>query len=323
MGGWLWRAHPDSDHFKVSDSRASLPSTGRAELGSDLGTLLLSQVVHQVGEGVAVFDLQDRIVYANPALADLHHCLPETLLGQSLSAFVSVPEEVLARRPAEAAPGLPVRAELVSRRLDGSLFHANVTVSELRDAAGALVGRIACVRDISDRKELEERLHQAALHDSLTGLPNRRLLADRLSHAMARAERTGMRAAVLFIDLDGFKSVNDAHGHQVGDELLTHVAHRLTTALRQQDTLARVGGDEFVVLLEDVADAGEPAGAAQRLLQALEPPFRLRPAQPVRISASIGICMGPPGSGDDLLLAADAAMYEAKKTGRGWVLTDA
>jgi diguanylate cyclase (GGDEF)-like protein len=166
---------------------------------------------------------------------------------------------------------------------------------------------------LNDAKAVEDAIHQA-VHDSLTGLPNRLLLLDRLDHALARAARTGSQAAVLFIDLDAFKNVNDSLGHAAGDELLREAAKRLMTCVRTSDTAARFGGDEFVVLLEDV-DSSRVARVANRILEAMGEPFVIR-GREVFIGASIGIAIGG-DEADDLMRNADLALYRAKSKGKG------
>ncbi len=167
---------------------------------------------------------------------------------------------------------------------------------------------------LNHARAVEEAVHEA-LHDSLTGLPNRALFVDRLRHSVARAERTGTPVAVLFCDLDGFKTVNDSLGHRTGDGLLVSVAERLADSLRPADTIARLGGDEFAVLLEELREPGDAARAAQRLLASLEPPFELRERE-FFISASIGIAAGTKEP-EILLRDADLAMYRAKSRGKG------
>jgi diguanylate cyclase (GGDEF)-like protein len=166
---------------------------------------------------------------------------------------------------------------------------------------------------LSDARTVEDAIHQA-FHDSLTGLPNRLLLIDRLGHALARASRTDSRAAVLFIDLDTFKNVNDSLGHAAGDELLREAASRLLSCVRAADTAARFGGDEFVVLLEDV-DEHRVARVANRILEAMNEPFMIQNRE-VFIGASIGIAVGG-DEADDLLRNADLALYRAKAKGKG------
>src|SRR3954452_4287224 len=167
---------------------------------------------------------------------------------------------------------------------------------------------------LNHARAVEEAVHEA-LHDSLTGLPNRSLFLDRMRHALARAEREAEPVAVLFCDLDGFKTVNDSLGHRTGDRLLVMVAERLAERLRPGDTIARLGGDEFAVLLEELREPGDAARAAQRLLDALEAPFELRDRE-FYVSVSIGIAAGKDDA-ETLLRDADLAMYRAKSRGKG------
>jgi diguanylate cyclase (GGDEF)-like protein len=167
---------------------------------------------------------------------------------------------------------------------------------------------------LNHARAVEDAMHEA-LHDSLTGLPNRSLFLDRLDHALARAQRTGTPVAVLFCDLDGFKTVNDSLGHRIGDRLLVSVATRLAQCLRPADTVARFGGDEFAVLLEELREPGDAARAANRIIEALETPFEARERQ-FFLSASIGIAAGIKDP-ETLLRNADLAMYRAKSRGKG------
>lgn len=174
--------------------------------------------------------------------------------------------------------------------------------------------------DISDRKRTEDRYQHLATHDALTDLPNRGLLLDRLGHAIRNAERNRSRVAVLFIDLDGFKAVNDSYGHQTGDELLKAVALRLTAAVRDADTIARLGGDEFVVVFEAWHTLDEVIAISDKLCQALLPVFELSGCR-IQQHASIGISVYPDDGldGATLLDKADQVMYVAKQRGGGWV----
>jgi diguanylate cyclase (GGDEF)-like protein len=174
--------------------------------------------------------------------------------------------------------------------------------------------------DITDRKRAELRLAHLALHDALTGLPNRTLFLDRLQHALDRAGRTGRQVAVLFVDLDRFKGVNDALGHEAGDSLLQQVAQRLQSCVRSSDTLARLAGDEFTVLLEDVAGVHEAQAVAERIQAALQEPF-LVAGQQLAVTASVGVALSGPETrqAEELLRRSDAAMYRAKSWGRNRV----
>ena len=214
-------------------------------------------------------------------------------------------------------PGNTPAVELRVRHRDGSWRYLEVVGNNL--LADPSVGSIVfSARDVTERKRLEAELAHRALHDSLTGLPNRVLLMDRLAHALARVGRDGERVAVLFLDLDRFKTVNDRLGHDAGDELLAAVAQRLRGCLRAKDTAARLGGDEFVVLLASLSDAGEAVQVAERIVERLEAPFRVG-GHEVRISTSVGIALSQPAEGRpiDLLRAADGAMYRAKARGAG------
>jgi diguanylate cyclase (GGDEF)-like protein len=184
----------------------------------------------------------------------------------------------------------------------------------------AIRGLVVNARDVSDSRRLQEQLAYQARHDSLTGLPNRRLLNERLTCSLARPSRV----AVLFVDLDRFKTVNDTLGHDAGDELLRQVGARLAGCLRTQDLLARVGGDEFVALLDGVADRHEATAAADRIVAVLRAPFDVL-GQQVTIGASVGVCFDTPGATvDDMLGGADAAMYQVKQSGgRAYALIDA
>lgn len=188
----------------------------------------------------------------------------------------------------------------------------------LKDRRGRIIGTMGISRDITDRKRAELRIRYMALHDTLTGLPNRALLEDLLSQSIALASRNGKRVAVFMLDLDRFKNVNDSFGHQVGDSLLEAVSTRLKSCLRESDIVARLGGDEFVIGFPAVEQGQDIGYVAQKVLNALSAPFRIE-EHDLRISASIGISEYPAHGekSKELLQAADVAMYEAKKRGRG------
>ncbi|HEX3825471.1 MAG TPA: EAL domain-containing protein [Mycobacteriales bacterium] len=213
--------------------------------------------------------------------------------------------------------------ETVRYRKDGARISVSLTVSPIFDNDGRIIAASAIVRDISDRRRLEQELTRQAMHDALTGLPNRTLLIDRLSQALASAGRRGAPVAVLFCDLDNFKTVNDASGHDAGDALLVEVARRLRATIRPADTVARFGGDEFVVVCED-ADAIGAQQVAERVAATLREPIILS-GQRLFITASIGIAVSPtlPAHPETLLRSADSAMYDAKAHGRArWRLFD-
>ncbi|HEY1806621.1 MAG TPA: EAL domain-containing protein [Terracidiphilus sp.] len=201
---------------------------------------------------------------------------------------------------------------------DGHESWVLTTKVPLKDRRGRILGTMGISRDITDRKQAELRIRYMALHDALTGLPNRSLLEDLLSHAIALAGRNGKRVAVLMLDLDRFKSVNDSFGHHIGDRLLEAVAVRLRTCLRDSDIVARLGGDEFVIGLPMVEKNQDIEQVASKVLKTLNESFDIE-GHGVRIGASIGVCEYPSDGENprDLLQAADTAMYEAKNSGRG------
>ena len=206
--------------------------------------------------------------------------------------------------------------ETVHRNKDGHVLPVKIVVQLVR-LEGLAPCFVATVSDISERKQWEQRILLLANHDALTNLPNRNLLKDRIGQALAQARRNGGQGAVLFIDLDQFKAVNDSMGHDVGDSLLKEVAQRLVSSLRSQDTVARQGGDEFIVLLPSVANAQDAGTLAQKLLDVLQLPYQLD-GKEMYVSASIGIAVFP-DDGDDadtLMKHSDAAMYHAKDAGR-------
>ncbi|MBM4180135.1 MAG: EAL domain-containing protein [Betaproteobacteria bacterium] len=208
--------------------------------------------------------------------------------------------------------------EIWDRRKDGSHYPKWLDISVVRDGPGGPVSHyVAFFKDISANKVVEERIRLLAYHDPLTGLPNRLLLMDRLTHALASAKRRQALVAVLFIDLDHFKNVNDSLGHAVGDKLLWEIAHRLNTCVREEDTVARLGGDEFVVVLESLQDREDAEHIANKVHRAFERPIQVE-GRVLHATASIGIAVHPQDgdSAETLMQNADTAMYQAKAFGR-------
>ena len=202
-------------------------------------------------------------------------------------------------------------------RKDGSVIWVEWHNSALRDESGRVISILSLAQDVSSRIQAEERLQFMATHDGLTALPNTVLLNDRLEAALARAHRSHRRVAVMFLDLDHFKDVNDTLGHRVGDLLLKDVARRIRAGLRQSDVLARISGDEFVVVLEDLPDEGSPERVAHKILEEVRRPFQVE-GHEIHVSGSLGLALYPEDGNDaeTLLKNADAAMYHAKELGR-------
>jgi diguanylate cyclase (GGDEF)-like protein/PAS domain S-box-containing protein len=282
----------------------------------------LSAITSSMAEGVCALTATGEITFLNPAAAAMLGWGPTDSEGPGgLPAGRGVgyraPNFILspARRAQETATtvtGYDTRFE----RGDGSVLHVAFTASPIVNQ-GAPPGAVVVFRDITERKEFEERLARHAFHDSLTGLPNRRLFLDHLDHALRRSARSHEVHAVLFADVDRFKIINDSLGHHAGDHLLVAIAERLQGSMRAGDMLARFGGDEFTILLEGVPSPEDAEMAAKRILTQMRRPIALPDGHEVVASLSIGIALTAPGrSRDDLLHNADVAMYQAKGKGR-------
>ncbi|WP_374011335.1 putative bifunctional diguanylate cyclase/phosphodiesterase [Massilia sp. Se16.2.3] len=287
-------------------------------------SLRIAAIVFQSGEGMCVLGPDALIVEANEAFGRLHGCPPQELAGTPLPAFSLAQEgEDYRERMWDAVRAdRSWQGEVWTRRRNGEAYPAWLTVSAVRDAAGVLTNFVCTQSDISAQKQADEQIVQLAYFDPLTSLPNRRLLYERLGHCLRQHGRNGRVGALLFLDMDNFKDLNDSRGHVVGDHLLQQVAARLQTCARESDTVARLGGDEFVILLEAVgADDAEAQRHAEtvgeKILAALREPFEVAGAI-YHATCSIGItlCSGQEQQLDDLMRRGDLAMYEAKRHGR-------
>jgi diguanylate cyclase (GGDEF)-like protein len=244
----------------------------------------------QMQDGVAVFDTSKALIHANAAFVQPRAGSVSELIGRSLDSFLPAPGSV----PADV----------------------EITTSPLRAGGGVTVGCVLSVRDVSERNQLEAKLARAATHDPLTELPNRQRLLGAIEDAIDTQRATGLQVAALFIDIDGFAAVNARHGHDAGDEVLLAVADRITRSIRDTDSLARVGDDEFVVLLRDIMGDDAPIKTADRILAAVGAPCYVGAAV-VRISVSVGIAVTSSDPARTLLHNADLAMCEAKLVGPG------
>ncbi|HEY0857187.1 MAG TPA: EAL domain-containing protein [Albitalea sp.] len=272
-------------------------------------------------DGVVITDVRARIQAVNRAFCEITGHAKEDVLGHTPRLLQSG----LHNAAFYAALWRSVRengswqGEVWNRRKNGDVYPQWLTISAVHDEAGELSNYVGVCTDISRIKRSEAELERLAHYDPLTDLPNRRLLQLRLEHALERAHRRRSRTAILYIDLDGFKTVNDSLGHPAGDELLVCVAKRLRARMREEDTLGRLGGDEFLVVLESLGEPGEAAIVARDLLRAVAEPMRLAGGHEAYVTASIGISVHPDdgsASAVEMLRDADAAMYRAKDQGR-------
>jgi diguanylate cyclase (GGDEF)-like protein/PAS domain S-box-containing protein len=280
---------------------------------------LSAKVFSVSGDGIMITDAGNKLVAVNPAFTEL-------------TGYAS--EEVLGRNPSLLSSGHQIRqfyvemwekliedglwaGEIWHRRKNGEAYLAKLTINAVKDQAGRVINWVGIFSDITaSRAEQESVVHQAQ-HDFLTNLPNRLLFRDRFMQQLAIARRRDIKFAVIYIDLDRFKPVNDNFGHQVGDQLLVAVAERLSSMVREIDTVSRFGGDEFAVLVSEVSGKEEVSILAEKILRALEMPF-LVAEHALSVSASLGVAMYPDNGCEmnEIMDNADAAMYLAKRSGK-------
>jgi diguanylate cyclase (GGDEF)-like protein/PAS domain S-box-containing protein len=284
-------------------------------------------LVQNSNDVISIVDAGGRAMYASPAVKEVFGLTAEELRGDDLFALVHREDRERVRGALTAlvdkVRGASAKLECRVRHRSGAFKDLEVTATNLLDDPN-VGGIVLNARDISQRKvaerdneALQEQLAHQAFHDPLTGLANRALLRDRLQHALARVARSREPLAVMFIDLDEFKAVNDSMGHDAGDDLLKAVAERLQESVRPADTIARLGGDEFAILLEGMVSAAEGPRVAERIIRTFTKPFDLD-GHPVAIGASLGLALKEGNDGTEELLGnADVAMYAAKARGRG------
>jgi diguanylate cyclase (GGDEF)-like protein/PAS domain S-box-containing protein len=317
----------DGSILPVEVSARSLPNGGIQALVRDISERLFSEerlrlsatVFESTREGVLITDVSGNITAVNTAFTDITGYTEAEVFGKKPSILKSGKhEDTFYDEMWGAINSVGYwRGEVWNRRKNGEIYPEWETISTVRDERGRLTNYVAVFSDISDIKESESQLEYLAHHDPLTELPNRLLFTARLDHALERSKRDGTCLAVLFIDLDLFKNINDSLGHPIGDALLKKVAVRLKQQLRDEDTVARLGGDEFTVLLEQLINQESAGNIAAKLALSLNDPFIVEEHN-LHIAASIGISIYP-NDGDTaatLLRNADAAMYQAKAQGR-------
>lgn len=281
---------------------------------------LAASVFHHAQEAIVITDPQAVILDVNEAFTAITGYRRDEVLGRNTRLLSSGRQDPAFYRAmwADLVTYGRWSGEIWNRRKNGEVYAELLTISAVRDAQGRVQHYVGMFSDITRLKEHEQALQRIAHYDALTGLPNRVLLHDRLRQAMARTRRSQRKLAVVFLDLDGFKGINDRHGHAVGDQLLVQLAQRMQQALRGGDTLARLGGDEFVAVLQDLDDHTASIPVLQRLLLAAATPVVVD-GLALQVTASLGLAFYPQHSdvdADQLLRQADQAMYQAKLSGK-------
>ena len=277
-----------------------------------------------IGDAVLSTDIAGHVVYLNPVAETMTGWSREAAAGRPLDEVFHLidretrePAQDPMRRAVRLNKTVSLTTNCILVRRDGQETEIEDSAAPIHDHDGRVTGAVIVFRDVGNALQTSRQMSHLAQHDGLTALPNRLLLNDRLTSAIALAHRRHKSLAVLFLDVDGFKYVNDGLGHAAGDRVLQSIAGRLTAALRQSDTVSRHGGDEFVIVLSEIAQTDDAALVATKLLQVVARPHGVG-AQEIRISASVGISLYP-NHGQDaetLIAHADAAMYAAKRAGR-------
>ena len=279
----------------------------------------LSSVMEQTADIIVVTDTEGKIEYVNPSF--------EKITGYTYTEAVNNSPGIVASGLHKSefykhmwetiAAGESYSNIFINRRKDGSLYYEEKTITPIKDQSGTITHYVATGKDISERIQIQERLQHMAHHDALTDLPNRNLFLDRLQQSLNRARWHDRLVAVMFMDLDRFKIINDTLGHNVGDQLLLQLSQRLAKTVRDGDTIARFGGDEFAILLDDINSESHISSLAEKLLDTLATPFKFN-KQELFVTASIGVSIFPTDGedSDTLLRNADVAMYRAKDLGK-------
>jgi len=326
-GEWLWilsRGQVTERDSAGHALRLSGTNTNVTKYKQTEQELRIAATAFDAQEGMLITDANGVIMRVNKAFSDITGYPPEEVIGQNPRMFHSGRQD--ANFYAAMWEGIRLtgvwEGEIWNKRKDGEIYPEYLTITSVRDAEGNITNHVATFNDITARKTAEDEIRNLAFYDPLTSLPNRRLLLDRLRQALASSARSGNEGALLFIDLDNFKMLNDSLGHDIGDMLLQQVAQRLVSCVREGDTVARLGGDEFVVMLEDMSEhvpeaAAQTKAVGEKILATLNQPYQLA-AYEYRSTPSIGVTLfkDHPGSIDDLFKQADIAMYQAKKAGR-------
>jgi len=279
--------------------------------------------LNAIGDAVVSADFSGRVIFTNIVAEQMSGWLQNDASGRAIDdVFVFMEASTGSRIPCPTMRAIienrivAIETQTILRRRDGTAIAIEGSASPIHDKNGGVVGAVMVVHDVTAARDLSAKLERLALHDSLTDLPNRSLFTDRLDRAVARASRAGNSVALLFIDLDEFKPVNDTLGHAFGDRLLQSVAERLRNCMRQADTVSRFGGDEFLILLPDVSPTQDAAVCAAKVFRSLQAKHQIGEHE-LHVTASIGVSSYPrdAADGNGLLKCADTAMYMAKSRG--------
>lgn len=282
------------------------------------GDAIALSVYQSMAQGVVVTDADLTVLAANPSFQRLTGYAEHELLGRSVA--LAAPETMHESRTRslleELQRGGVWQAELMERRRNGERYVASVSIHPMPDEGGATTRRMAFFEEVTERRRVEAEIWERANYDEVTGLPNRYLFRDRLDQGLRMQERSGLPLALFFLDLDHFKVVNDTHGHELGDRLLSEAGARISACVRATDTAGRLGGDEFTVVMSELTETGRVRQVAEEVVARLKEPFLLEGRQ-IHISASMGIALSPRDGtrATDLLRCADRAMYAAKREG--------
>ncbi|HEX7645387.1 MAG TPA: diguanylate cyclase [Burkholderiaceae bacterium] len=298
----------------MSESRSG--SGGSGVFSSDV----LVRACLQSSNAMFVAERNGRIVWVNDAFCTLSGYALDEVLGAAPSLVKSDMQSALfyAELWRTILAGSAWRGRITNRRKGGGYYVVDQVISPVAEADGAITHFLSIQQEVAALHEERDREHYLAYHDLLTGLPNRAFFVDLQRQALSYAKREGEEVAMFFLDLDGFKAINDLHGHEAGDALLQAVAQRLTAAVRKSDTVARLGGDEFAILLPELRGADTAPLLAQKLVDAVASPFLIK-GRELRIRVSVGVAFFPRDASDGASLTAhsDGAMYEAKREGGG------
>jgi len=326
--------HGDKSYFEVRKN-PSFNAAGQPEnlliIGRDVtdqkiinDKLRVAATAFESQEGMLVTDTNNTILRVNQAFTFITGYSAEEMIGRNLRILGSTQQEAsFYDLMWESISNIGAwSGEIWDKRKCGEIYPLHLTITAVKDEEGLVINHVATLTDITERKQAEKEIQHLAFYDPLTHLPNRRLLIDRLHQALASSSRSGREGALLFLDLDHFKTLNDSLGHDIGDLLLKQVAERLTQAVREGDTVARLGGDEYIIMLEDLSEsmleaAAQAEAIGVKIITALNQPYNLATHE-YHCTSSIGVALfsDHEQSHEELLKHADIAMYQAKKAGR-------